>query len=130
LRRWEIQINEGGSRYHNLKQISKYILNNFNIALEKGIIIHDIDLARWTVRAQEDLNIPGFKASMRWIQKFKVIHNIVSRKTEVPKLFFLIDHFQNFAGSGGPPAATFLPYSQNSTKNVKIRSNYGNLRRG
>jgi len=40
----------------------------------------DIDLARWAVRAQEDLNVPGFKASMRWIQKFKVIHNIVSRK--------------------------------------------------
>jgi len=80
LRRWEIQVNEGGSRYHNLKQISEYILNNFNIALEKGIIIHDIDLARWAVRAQEDLNVPGFKASMRWIQKFKVIHNIVSRK--------------------------------------------------
>jgi len=74
LRRWRIQVNEGGSRYHNLKQISEYILNNFNI------VLHDIDLARWAVRAQEDLNVPGFKASMRWIQKFKVIHNIVSRK--------------------------------------------------
>ena len=37
---------------------------------------------------------------------------------EVPKLFFLIDHFKNFAGSGGPPAESFIPYSQNSTKNV------------
>ena len=80
LRRWELQVNEGGSRFDKLKQISEYILNNFHIALENKLIIHDADLARWAVRAQEDLNVPGFKASLRWIQKFKTIHNIVSRK--------------------------------------------------
>lgn len=28
---------------------------------------------------------------------------------EVPKLFFVIDHFHNFAGSGESPAFQFLP---------------------
>ncbi|GBP32109.1 hypothetical protein EVAR_80875_1 [Eumeta japonica] len=33
------------------------------------------------------------------------------RRSEVPKLFYFIDHFQNFAASGEPPAATSLPIS-------------------
>ncbi|XP_067208384.1 uncharacterized protein [Linepithema humile] len=80
LRRWEIQVNQGGSRFEKLKQISEYTLNNFHTALENRIIDHDVDLARWAIRAQENLNVPGFTASSRWIRKFKIIHNIVSRK--------------------------------------------------
>jgi hypothetical protein len=57
LRRWQSQVNEGGSRFDKLKQILEYILNNFNIAVEKGLIIHDADLTRWAVRAQEDINV-------------------------------------------------------------------------
>lgn len=36
---------------------------------------------------------------------------------------FLIDRFRNLTGFGGPLAAAFLPYSQNSLKNVKITFN-------
>nr|XP_012230957.1 PREDICTED: uncharacterized protein LOC105677132 [Linepithema humile] len=71
LRRWEIQVNQGGSRFEKLKQISEYTLNNFHTALENRIIVHDADLARWAIRAQENLNVPGFTASSRWIRKFK-----------------------------------------------------------
>lgn len=63
LRRWEEQISKGGSRLDKLKRISSYTLNRFNEALEKGIIIHDIDIARWASRAQEEENAAGFKAS-------------------------------------------------------------------
>ncbi|XP_067208483.1 uncharacterized protein, partial [Linepithema humile] len=80
LRRWEIQVNQGGSRFEKLKQISEYTLNNFHTALENRIIVHDADLARWAIRAQENLNVPEFTALSRWIRKFKIIHNIVSRK--------------------------------------------------
>lgn len=80
LRRWEDQISEGGSRLEKLKRISQYTLNLFNEALERGIIIHDIDIARWASRAQEKENAPGFSASETWVKRLKKIHNIVSRK--------------------------------------------------
>ncbi|EFN77720.1 hypothetical protein EAI_08664, partial [Harpegnathos saltator] len=44
------------------------------------IIIHDIDIARWVARAQEEENAPGFTASETWVRRFKFMHNIVSRK--------------------------------------------------
>ncbi|GBP82475.1 hypothetical protein EVAR_55863_1 [Eumeta japonica] len=50
-------------------------------------------------------------------------------KPEVPKIFCFIDHFQNFAGSGGPPASTSHQF-QNIEKKVKVRSIHGNLRCG
>ncbi|XP_071573810.1 uncharacterized protein [Temnothorax nylanderi] len=62
LRRWENQISEGGSRLEKLERISAYTLNRLNKALEKGIIIHDIDIARWASRAQEEENAAEFKA--------------------------------------------------------------------
>ncbi|XP_025153625.1 uncharacterized protein LOC112588324 [Harpegnathos saltator] len=63
LRRWEDQISAGGSRDEKLKRISAYIINRFNEALENRIIIHDIDIARWASRAQEEENVVEFKAS-------------------------------------------------------------------
>ncbi|XP_071573356.1 uncharacterized protein [Temnothorax nylanderi] len=80
LARWESQISEGGSRMEKLERISAYTLNCFNEALERGIIIHDIDIARWASRAQEEENVAGFKASETWVKRFKITHNIVSRK--------------------------------------------------
>lgn len=58
---------------------------------------------------------------------FTLFANYSSSKAEVPKPFFLVDHIQNFTGFGGSPAATFLLYSQNSSTNVKNRSNDGNI---
>ncbi|XP_071576841.1 uncharacterized protein [Temnothorax nylanderi] len=72
LRRWEIQISEGGSRLEKLEKIFAYTLNCFNKALERGIIIHDIDIARWASRAQEEENAAGFKASETWVKTFKI----------------------------------------------------------
>ena len=80
LRRWEDQANQGGNRYEKLKRISEYTLNRFNEALERGMIIHDIDIARWASRAQEEENEASFKASETWVKRFKITHNIVSRK--------------------------------------------------
>ncbi|XP_071577354.1 uncharacterized protein [Temnothorax nylanderi] len=85
LRRWEIQISEGGSRLEKLERISAYTLNCFNEAFERGIIIYDIDIARWASRAQEKENAAGFKASETWVKIFKITHNIVSRKITVTK---------------------------------------------
>jgi len=45
-----------------LKRIAEYTLNHFTEAFEKGIIIHDIVITRWTSRAQEKENMSEFKA--------------------------------------------------------------------
>jgi len=44
LRRWEKQINVGGSRKEKLRQISAYTLDKFTEAVRKRAIIHDIDI--------------------------------------------------------------------------------------
>ncbi|EFN87726.1 hypothetical protein EAI_02654, partial [Harpegnathos saltator] len=49
-------------------------------ALENRIIIHDIDIARWASRAQEEENMVRFKASDTWLKRFKTSYDIVSRK--------------------------------------------------
>lgn len=48
--------------------------------MAKGTLIHVIDIARWTLKAQEEVNIPGFTASHEQVRNFKMIHNIVSQK--------------------------------------------------
>ncbi|XP_029162654.1 uncharacterized protein LOC114934181 [Nylanderia fulva] len=80
LRRWEQQVNQSGSRFDKLKKISTFTLNKFHEGIEKGIIIHDIDIARWAIRAQKEVNLLGFTASLSWVKRFKLAHNIVSRK--------------------------------------------------
>jgi len=52
LRRWEKQINVGGSRKKKLRQISAYTLDKFIEAIRKGAIIHDIDITRWALQTQ------------------------------------------------------------------------------
>jgi len=63
LRRWEKQINVGGSRKEKLRQISAYTLDKFTEAVCKESIIHNIDITRWALQSQRQENLSGFKAS-------------------------------------------------------------------
>jgi len=45
LRRWEEQVNRGGTKLQKLKKISSYTLEKFQEGLEKDVTIHDIDIA-------------------------------------------------------------------------------------
>lgn len=84
MTRWNFhqqkQVNRRGTRLEKLKEISSYTLNKFRASLEKGIIIHDIDIARWAFKAQQEINAAGFIASKVWVKRFKIAHNIVFRK--------------------------------------------------
>ncbi|XP_011169807.1 uncharacterized protein LOC105202819 [Solenopsis invicta] len=71
LRRWREQVNRGGTRLEKLKEISSYTLDKFKEAVQNGIIIHDTDIARWALKAQQEINCPGFTASPSWILRFK-----------------------------------------------------------
>lgn len=82
LHRWAQQINKGGTYREKIARICDYTLENFNAAYESGFIIHDNDLRRWALQAQ---NLVGnqdvrFRASPWWVWKFKKAHRIVSRK--------------------------------------------------
>jgi len=82
LRRWEEQLQSGGSRTDKLSYISKFTYDKFTAAVESGFMVHDIDIKRWALQAQEEIgNLnPIFQASYSWVSRFKKTHRIVSRK--------------------------------------------------
>lgn len=82
LTRWKEQLLAGGTRTEKLSFISKFTHDKFTAAIDSGLTVHDIDIKRWALQAQNiigELN-PLFKASDSWITRFKKSHRIVSRK--------------------------------------------------
>ena len=49
--------NSSGNRIEKLCYISKFIHDEFTAAVELGFIVHDIDLQRWALQAQEEIEI-------------------------------------------------------------------------
>jgi len=82
LYRWEKQIELGGSRLEKLLKISQYVLEQFNIATDKHLPVHDVTLKKWALKARENVQLSYklFKASSKWVYNFKKTHGIVSRK--------------------------------------------------
>jgi len=82
LHQWEEQISNGGNRIEKLKEISEFVLDRFNEAVEKSVTVHDLDLRRWALQARDKILFPPrlFNASMKWVHKFKQKHRIVFRK--------------------------------------------------
>jgi len=82
LYRWAEQVSEGGSRLEKLKQISSYVLENFEDALKHALPIHDCDLRKWALNARDQVGLSDkiFKASPKYVHDFKKKHRIVSRK--------------------------------------------------
>jgi hypothetical protein len=80
LRRWQEQVHQGGGNIDKLKQISSYTLQKFEEALNTRTLIHDIDIARWGLKAQQEINASRFITSHTWVRNLKRRHNIVSRK--------------------------------------------------
>jgi len=69
LYRWEEQISNEGNRIEKLKEISKFVLNRFNEAVEKSVTVHDLDLRRWALQARDKISFPSclFNVSMKWV---------------------------------------------------------------
>ena len=78
--RWEETVSRGGTRREKLLQISEYVCNKFVDGIETHAIIHDLDLRRWALQANEKTGLENFKASRHWIWNFKRTYRIVSRK--------------------------------------------------
>ena len=49
------------------------------------LIVHDIDLRKWTFEAKKELKFEGdrFKASNDWLHNFKKSYQIVSRTIKI-----------------------------------------------
>lgn len=82
LYRWEAQLEKGGTRNEKLKKISEYVISQFQEAVEKSIMIHDVDIRRWALKARDNFSLSpdSFTASSKWLHTFKTKYKIVSRK--------------------------------------------------
>lgn len=75
-------MNKGGAYKEKLTRISEYTLKNMQAAVDAGFIVHDIDLQKWALQAQKEIDHEDirFKPSRNWLWKFKKSHHIVPRK--------------------------------------------------
>lgn len=82
--RYEMKIKAGsdGNYFKKVEAIKKETYQKFLDKSAMHLPIHDVDLRRWALRANTNLQSPikNFKASIRWIQYFKKTHGIVDRK--------------------------------------------------
>ncbi|GAU96618.1 hypothetical protein RvY_08041 [Ramazzottius varieornatus] len=80
LRDWKKQLAEGGSRFDKLKVIRLETAKQYFMAKQKRQVVKDLDLQRWAITANNDVDLPGFTASPYWVSKFKRYSGIVDRK--------------------------------------------------
>jgi hypothetical protein len=80
LRRIKKYVTQQGTKRQKLKQLDRFVLNEFNQARNKCLPIHDRDLRRFAVRKAREMNLLNFVASSSWIFNFKRRHHITSRK--------------------------------------------------
>ena len=82
LYRWEAQLEKGGTINEKLNKVSEYVISQFQEAVEKSIMIHDVDIRRWALKARDDFSLSpdSFTASSKWLHTFKKKYKIVSRK--------------------------------------------------
>lgn len=82
LRRWAHTLHKGGTYREKVARICDITLENFKKAVDNGLIIHDKDIRRWALQAQQEIGHEHFRfrASRAWLAKFKSKHRIVSRK--------------------------------------------------
>ena len=80
LRRFDKQIQNGGSRIDKFKSITDYTYEMYKNARNKKLIVKDVDLRRWALKKKNEVKLDNFKASKEWIRKFKINHRVVSRK--------------------------------------------------
>ncbi|XP_071042558.1 uncharacterized protein [Parasteatoda tepidariorum] len=79
---WEAQIENNGTRFEKLLKISTSVLDKFKSALDSSIVIHDVNIKKWALKARDEEHLSPhlFTASSNWLHNFKKSHRTVSRK--------------------------------------------------
>lgn len=80
LYEWKKQLENGGSHNDKYLKIWEFVLDQFRLAKETQIIVHDDNLRNWAVAKARELGLESFTASTGWLAKFKSTNRIVSRK--------------------------------------------------
>ncbi|GAU98745.1 hypothetical protein RvY_09853 [Ramazzottius varieornatus] len=80
LSEWERQVREGGSRPDKLKALRLETGKQFFLAKKKPHVVKDMDIRRWAVTANREIDLEGFTASPYWVGKFKQYYGICDRK--------------------------------------------------
>jgi hypothetical protein len=66
-------------RQNNLRVLARKLKEEFDLRTSKGLILHDSNLQEIALNLNHDLQIPNFKATHNWIDKFKKGNQISSR---------------------------------------------------
>jgi hypothetical protein len=80
LVRYKRDVENHGTRAENLSRVHFKVYDLFKEAKLNNLIVHDENLRRWALQAARENGLDGFKASPTWLQKFKKMFGIVSRK--------------------------------------------------
>ncbi|GAU93169.1 hypothetical protein RvY_05149 [Ramazzottius varieornatus] len=79
-KRAERQVEDGGSRIDKLTALRLETGRQFFLAKQKPHVVKDIDIRRWAVTANREIDLPGFVASSYWVSRSKRYHGICDRK--------------------------------------------------
>jgi hypothetical protein len=63
-----------------MSSINDFVLEKFNNAITKKLIVHDKDLKRWALLKKKQVQLLEFSASDLWVLCFKRKNRIISRK--------------------------------------------------
>ncbi|XP_069673414.1 uncharacterized protein [Periplaneta americana] len=73
-------LEKGGTKEHKTARIRQHMYNQFQVARNMGLLIHYCHLKKWAKEAATAMDIPSFKASKCFLEKFKRRYKISSRK--------------------------------------------------
>lgn len=80
LRKWEDQLDAGGSKAYKLERVDKETMDKFNSARSnlKPVTINDIRC--WALNSARIHGLRDFKATSSWLTSFKLKHRISQRR--------------------------------------------------
>ena len=80
ISRFRHYIEQHGTRREKMQIIDNFVYDKFEEARENVLSVHDHDLKRWALQKAVEDSILDFKASKHWLDTFKHLHKICSRK--------------------------------------------------
>ena len=123
LRRFREYREQLGTQRDKICRVAEFVKKQFDDARDLGIIVHDTTLRMWALWKARELQIPleNFKASHWWVNKFKRMYRISSRK--ITK-FVSFNHQRNWEDIQSAAAALIQDYMVNVRTQVDPNSTY------
>ena len=70
LSRFRRYLEKHGTKKQKLDKIDDYVFDMFEQARQKALLVHDIDLRRWTLKQAMDESLHNFVTSKHWLYTF------------------------------------------------------------